>query len=131
MNGLLQNSFCRVNALYGISCTLCLARWTVFAFHEVRILINPLCVAQRGYLVCVCVCVRAQSSTAGYEAPYERYQWIQNDKVGSCKKANVSKGLRSRDMVVPYPPLSAVQPFWGGASSKMAERRGLSGSGRD
>ena len=58
--------------------------------------------------LCVCVCVRAQSSTAGYEAPYERYQWIQNDKVGSCKKAIVSKGLRSRDMVVPYPPPGGV-----------------------
>ena len=45
-----------------------------------------------------CVCVRVWSGTAGYEATYERYQWIQNYKVGSYKKAIVLKWLRSRDM---------------------------------
>ena len=40
------------------------------------------------------------------------------------KKVIVSKGLRSREMIVSYPALSpTVPPFWGGVSSKMAEWR--------
>ena len=38
------------------------------------------------------VCAHTHTRThTGYEATNERYQWIQNDKVGSYKKAIVSK----------------------------------------
>ena len=93
-----------------------------------------MCSAVRGYstwsvCVCVCVCVRAcvcmRVCMFNLALQATRRLMIPVDSEGQSrklKKAIVSKGLRSRDMVISYPALSlTVPPFWGGASSKMEE----------
>ena len=58
--------------------------------------------AQRGLLtglfVCLSVTVSSYSGTTGFEAAYERYQWVQNYAKLNIKKKTFLKRLRSRDM---------------------------------
>ena len=55
--------------------------------------------AQRGLqcLVCLSVCVDAYSGTTGYEAAYERYQWLQN--YAKLKQNNFPETTVFGDMV--------------------------------